>query len=189
MNKLRMSLFLALTLCGIAAAQTTNPVTYTIPTGITCTGASDQPANPHVVETCTMHNMQVEQPTDGTTLPSWALPFAYFSGGGYWQQIDFQQFMGQNPAASAEYCPGTGSWQNSGSLFTYDCTTTSDGKFALHTEIQAHSYQVGPYPCGGPKGSRISCFRYDWAIDSGFVNVTSLSSQLPEIVGGPGDGH
>jgi hypothetical protein len=181
MTKLTILLLFAFTLAGDADAQT---ITYNMPAGLICYGGAK--VYPQTVEGCTFHNLQPAQPSDGSALPPWALPYAWTNLGAYYSQIDFQQFEGQNAAYYAVYCIGGATWQtalmdNGDTLFTADCTTglistnnLGAPNMTVHAEVQAHSYKVGPYSCGGGKGSHGTCTRFDWAIDSGFVNITPL---------------
>lgn len=128
MTKTLKLMLLTALLVMVGAAQT-----YTVPAGTTCTNS---------LNGCTLHDLTTADPTALT-------PFGWFVGGTYWTQFDFQQYQGQNAAAGATYCPGTGIYTQTARPdlganyveWTLSCTSTQWTNGSGSGELGV----VGPY--------------------------------------------
>ncbi len=155
--------------CLSAAGQT--PITYTVPAGTTCITT---------LNGCTLHNL--------TTTAATVTPWGWFAGGTYYTQFDFQQYQGQNAAAGATYCEGTGVYTQTprpdlgpnSVEWKLDCTSNAWTNASGPGEIPSGPYHIVVDLITHWYTQTVVVYRWRetrtvWSIDQGSVVLTPIS--------------
>ena len=140
---------------------------------------------PNSISGCTLHDLTTSDPT--------VTPWGWFVGGVYWTQFDFQLFQGQNAAAGATYCTGTGVYSQTPrpdlganyAEWTLSCQSDQwtnasgpgevpSGPYTIAVDLLAVETQVPVKMCG-----RTGCtirIQTVWTVTQGTVVLTPVAN-------------